>query len=122
MAEIVKSLAGTGRQYVRMQARVKEGKLHIQGKGTVINRPYGIALDVTLHESILKWFEKQEHTEKSLANTDAMYVPIQAKPLSENVVHIQVKGSEFNREYGLAIDTTSPELYKFVTSELDKEE
>jgi len=122
MAEIVKSLAGTGRQYIKMQARVKEGKLHIQGKGTKINRSYGIAIDVTLSESVLRWFEKQDHTEESLAGSDAMYVSVQAKPLSGDVIHIQVEGSEFNREYGLAIDVTSSELHKFVTKELAKEE
>ena len=117
MVEIVESLAGTGRKYVVLQARVRDGKLHIQGKGTPANRPYGVAVDVSIPDDLREWFEEQNHTLPSLANTDAMYVPIQAR-IKDGLIHVQVKGNKpYNRSYGAAFDIKGAEVLKsFLTT------
>jgi len=124
MAEKVKSLAGTGVKYVRIQGRIKGGLLHIQGEGVEINRHYGVAVNITVTDDVAGWITQQKHTLSSLVESSAKYVPLQAKIASSNlpVVHVQGAGSEFNREYGIAFDVISDELYDFVKEELDKNE
>lgn len=47
---------------------------------------------------------------KSLAKTSRQYVVIQLAPYGNGNVHIQAKGHEGNRNYGLALNVKSPEL------------
>jgi len=114
---IAESLAGTGKRYVVLQARVRDGKLHIQGRGVPVNRPYGVAVDVSIPDNLREWFEEQDHILPSLANTDAMYVPIQAR-IKDGLIHVQVRGNKpYNRPYGAAFDIKGAEVLKsFLTT------
>jgi len=108
--EVVECLAGSGRKFRRCQIRVKGDWVHLQAEGVPVNRHYGVAIDISLPVDALNWINTQEHTELSLANTKAMYVPAQFIPLSNLEVQIQVKGKKFNRDYGLTFKVVSPEL------------
>jgi hypothetical protein len=44
--KIAQSLAGTGEEYVVIQARVYSDGLHIQGAGEKVNRDYGVAATI----------------------------------------------------------------------------
>lgn len=116
----LQSLAGTGRLYVALQARANGlNSLHIQGSGPEVNRSYGVAVDVAAPEELVEWLRQQPHTLRSLAGSDQIYVPIQARPAAEGKVHVQVQGtSPLNRSYGAAFNVESPELYEFVSRAL----
>jgi len=108
--EVVECLAGSGRKFRKCQIRVKGGMAHIQAEGVPVNRHYGVAVDINLPIDAEVWLNNQEHSEPSLANTGAMYVPAQFIPLSNLEVQVQVKGEKFNRDYGLTFKVVSPEL------------
>lgn len=101
------SLAGTGKQYLALQARVYGNNeyhprhLHVQGEGDEGNRYYGVAQDLDLEPETLEWFGKLPHTLDSLAKTGAKYAPLQAR-LDGDEVRFQVAGPELNRWYGAA--------------------
>ena len=107
---ITDCLAGSGRKFRKCQLRVRNEMVHLQAEGVPVNREYGVAIDFMAPDSVLEWIEAQEHTELSLAGTSAMYVPAQFIPLDEQYVQIQVRGEEFNRDYGLTFKVFSPEL------------
>lgn len=72
--EIRKSLAGTDKQYVVIQARVYDDGIHIQGEGASVNRGYGVAVTipwdevpedlVTFVKTSLGIKQESEHTDK----------------------------------------------------------
>ena len=114
------SLAGTGKRYIDLQARMKNGRLHIQGLDGGHNRDYGVAVDIDVPEAFAKWSAGQPHTLKSAAGTGATYLPIRARIYPGDVVHVQVAGSKLNRNYGSVLNVTCEPLRKFVADELAK--
>jgi hypothetical protein len=116
----VKSLA-TNRRYVELQARVKNWVLHIQGRGTSVNRAYGVAVDVTAEPQVINYIQSFEGSLPSLAGSAQRYVPIQAVVNGE-AVHVQVQGPPMlGRSYGAAFDITSNQgdLVTFIEAELE---
>ena len=117
---VTKSLA-TDRTYVLLQGRVRKGVLHIQGSGTEVNRPYGVADNITIGLSTKDWLEKLPEDLVSLAGTGMKYFPVQAV-INDGRIHVQVKGSPgCNRGYGLAFDVkidAHTQLAKFIDLEL----
>jgi len=107
---IVECLAGSGRKFRKCQIRVRSGLVHLQAEGVPVNREYGVAIDFAAPADVLDYIENLEHTEPSLAGTGALYVPAQFTPISDQYVQVQVKGKEFNRDYGLTFKVFSPEL------------
>jgi len=87
------SLAGTSTQYTPIQGRIRDGKLHIQGQGTEVNRPYGVAVEVEVPAKLAKWLGEQGHILPSLVEgSSTKYVPMQAR-VKDGRVHVQVAGT-----------------------------
>ena len=107
-------------KYVELQGRIRNGKLHIQGKGTKINRSYGIAVDIAVPAKLVQWFSNQEHTLPSLAGSDAVYVPLRAFPEGEEIVRVEAIGTPFNTEEGISFKIKSSKLYDFVSQMAEK--
>lgn len=118
----MESLAGTGKVYKELQARVypNEG-LHLQGKGEPVNRDYGFADTLffgagPMDKEFLIWAVELDHSVTSLAS-HAAYFPIQARLRSNGTVHFQIRDGNFNRSYGAAFDVAQedyPALVKFL--------
>lgn len=112
------SLTGSGKPYVVLQARVKNGMLHVQGRGTAINREYGIADDLSVN---VNNFGGIASGLKSLADTGERYFAVLGKLWDDGTLHFQIPGPERNRDYGMAFDM-SPKGHKalvdFIKAEL----
>lgn len=116
----MKSLATSTTDYVQIQARREsDNSLHIQGKGPETNRKYGVAVSVSCPANLAAWFLNQKSTPKNSSlhkGSDAQYLPAQAT-IRGNSVHIQVKGSNFNRAYGAAFNIdNNGDLRSFVAA------
>lgn len=96
----MESLAGTGKVYHYAQFRLRDGKVHVQIPSGIGNRGYGCAFDLLAHTEFMEWLNDQDHTERSLADTKAVYVPGQIRTNDNEALHIQISGTEFNRPYG----------------------
>jgi hypothetical protein len=125
-ATIVESLAGTGKRYVQLQARIKEDYLHVQvvaPNAKDRNRPYGLSTDVTPPNDILVYFKQATKVTDLLdsqANTKRQYLPMQATTIGYgNEVHLQARDGKLNREYGLAFNIEDDDLHSFVTNLLN---
>lgn len=125
----VSSLAGTGRTYVQLQARVYRMKtdgrreLHIQGRGPEVNRDYGVAETVALEDKALRrWLKDVDASNESLAGTEAVYFELQARRYPGDVIHFQVRGTDdegdtFNRSYGAMFElpvAAVPNIARFI--------
>lgn len=100
------SLAGTGSPYVCMQGKIPDGPvLHLQGAGPGANREYGISANVRVSDTLAKWFGTLDRPLLSLTGSTELYVPMRARHNSQKgVVHFQIPGPVYNREYGAAFD------------------
>ena len=119
---IVKSKANTNRPYVQFQGRKYPGSiLHVQFEGHAANREYGAAFNVEVEAEVLAYVEKNKKEENiSLAETDAIYCTIQARP-REDTVHFQVVNGAANRDYGFAFDVPraeNGELWTYLAEEI----
>ena len=118
---LLKSMAGSETKYVALQARVtKSGKLHFQGIGKEVNRPYGVSF--TLKENLgfalkenLDSFNylqtlKTEYLSKH-SGSSKLYFPIQAT-FYENgtLIHFQITGPKLNRDYGASFSIPTEEF------------
>jgi len=113
--EFKKSLAESGKDYIVIQGRIRDGKLHIQGKGPYINRDYGVATNIPVADHFIKFMESCTHSLTSLV-TDRAYVPMQFRVYPDNWIHIQIKGPQHNRNYGAVLDVKSDDLLKFAAA------
>ncbi len=103
------SLAGTGVQYRKMQARRWEGTLlHFQIDGEKINRKYGASFTVQAPEDIIEAVEAANDTTVSLAGSGKEYAILQAKQVGDSEIHVQVAGSSGNRDYGASFNVAVP--------------
>ena len=104
-----KSFATNANDYVTVQLDADGNeRLHIQGIGVSINRPYGFAVTVSCPPSLASWVHNQPHTLNSgVSNSTHRYVGAQATVRGNNA-HFQVagNGSSLNREYGAAFDVS----------------
>lgn len=106
------SLAGTGKDYVLGQIREKDGGVKIQIAGPNVNRDYGYTDEVSCCDSFLAFLNEQDAFLPSLAgNSSELYTPARFKFLEGNRVHIQVAGSNGNRDYGYATDLDLDESF-----------
>ena len=124
--ELLASKAGTCELYVPVQGRIyPDHKLHIQGWGPVVNREYGVAVDLDMPTELEEWWEEQEHTIPSQAGTTAQYVGLQVR-LEGDFIHGQVVGASLNRGYGVSMDihrTPNAEpLFQFIERYVDEVE
>lgn len=109
------SLAGTGAEYIPLQVRVKNGRMHIQIQGPEGNRGYGFATDVAVPEPPFQtWLNGQPAPKKSLAHTGAKYVQAQARNYDNGAVHIQISGASLNRPYGATLNARSAALRDYI--------
>jgi len=125
---IAESLAGTGRRYVQLQARMYPQGLHVQGKGVNVNRDYGVAVTFPIHSELRNYLYKVEDASArldSLAGTGKKYFYLQAvlnRRDNNLLIHFQVPFAEsYNRDYGAAFDVpvaSATELAVFIASEL----
>jgi len=125
---IAESQAGTGRDYVQLQARLYPQGLHVQGQGICINRDYGVAVTFAIPSQLRAYLEKVEAEAAkldSLAGTGKRYFCLQAvlnREGSDLVIHFQVPFKEtYNRAYGAAFDVPvarATELAMFIAAEL----
>ena len=115
MSEKTKSFASIKNDYTVVQGRMKDGKLHIQGRGDNVNRDYGVAVDFPIMSDLADWLDNDvDHYEKSLAGTEAMYFPLQYALRGDNV-HFQVAGeSNFNRAYGAMFNVSVDDVPQLV--------
>jgi len=101
------SLAGTGKTYVEVQARMYPGGvLHVQGRGHKANREYGIAVNLAVPSDVRSFFNREEPSKASKlsqANTGARYIPGQVRS-RRGYLHFQFKDGGANRMYGIAFD------------------
>jgi hypothetical protein len=112
------SFAGTGKTYVELQVREKNGKIHVQGIGEGGNRSYGVADDFPITDGVSKYTLRMPATLESLAGTCQKYVPVQARA-RKGYVHFQQAGPEGNREYGYSFDILkeqAPALWNFLAN------
>jgi len=125
---LTQSLAGTGRVYVQLQARLYPEGLHVQGQGTEVNRGYGVAETFPISPDLRDYLAKVEQAEAelpSLAGTGKRYFRLQAvlnRKDNQVFVHFQVAFREgYNRHYGAAFDIpvkNAPNLAVFIASHL----
>ncbi len=103
------SLAGTGIQYRRMQARQwNDGRLHFQVVGNEVNRSYGASFTVDASANIILAVQAATDKTLSLTGSGKVYGVVQAKQISENEIHVQVRGSTGNRGYGASFEVLVP--------------
>jgi len=108
----------TDKPYVEIQGRMRDGTLHIQGRGSEVNRQYGVAVNVQAPKQLADWLDQQSHTLFSLAGTVARYVPMQAR-IKGGRIHVQVAGTPLNRGYGAAFDVDgAADLEAFIRNEV----
>ena len=102
---MAKSFASKREGYVALQARVKDGLLHVQGKGQEVNRNYGVAVDIALPVDLKEWMNTIYRGYKSLyPDSIEHYFSLQAV-VNNDYIHFQVSsGSPFNRDYGATFD------------------
>jgi hypothetical protein len=114
---ITKSLA-TDRNYVVFQASLRDNKLHIQGEGVSVNRPYGVAEDFPVNNP--EYFQALKPTALSLAGTKKEYFRLQGV-VNGDKVHFQIKDGKDNRDYGKVLDIAVakiPKVAEFIQKEL----
>ena len=118
-----KSLAGTGKRYVKVQGRLRgDADLHIQGAGPEVNRSYGVAVDIpksVLSEGLWDWLKGLDTPLGSLHPMSGQaYFVMQVRPEGDSL-HFQVEknlSDKLNRGYGATFDIplwTRPALEKF---------
>jgi len=114
-------------KYVKGQARIRDGHLHLQVSGPEYNREYGASVDFLVDSEVAEWLsENVPHEFYSLAGTGAKYFGIQFRPFEVGdeygnrlyIFHFQVPAPVAgNRKWGLSFNavTSSPgEAVKFV--------
>lgn len=116
-----KSFASGNNDYVAVQAVVQGDSLHIQGIGPSVNRPYGVAVDLTAPSDLVTWFKGLPRTNPSGTGSKNRYAPMQTA-LRSGKVHFQVNGPSLNRTYGAAFDADSVELTTFINAVAEAEE
>ncbi|MCK5021177.1 MAG: hypothetical protein KAS32_29475 [Candidatus Peribacteraceae bacterium] len=123
---LTKSLAGTGKDYVVLQAAPYDGNdIHVQGSGHDINREYGVAVTFPVSEDLHEFIgEYGSLFTKSLAATGRNYCKLQATfREGGKVIHFQLAAdANCNRSYGMAFQVNSedlPELADFIQAELE---
>ena len=107
-ANMVKSLLNTGEDYVQIQAYMRndEDVLHIQGKGPVVNRNYGISADIEIsemHENLMHWISNIPRNHSSFAGTGKLYFDLNMRHVpSQDQLNFQIlrKESRYNTKYG----------------------
>ena len=120
-AEMVKSLAKTGAEYILGQARLyPDNMLHVQVRCDKINRDYGLAFNAKLDNELREYFTNTEMAvNRSILvsmhhNSDAKYFPVQLKVVPDaETFHIQVAGPTFNRSYGWSGDLVEVQEIEF---------
>ena len=120
---IVQSLTFSDHKYVELQIKNLGGYLHIQGKGTNINRDYGVAINTKtkkLDHGTRTWlFNKHKGADlRSLASGSAVYYFSCQARILDSKCHIQIPGETHNRSYGAAFDVINNELYTFINVEM----
>jgi len=116
--QIVKSQAGTSREYLAIQLRARDDAVHIQGRGPSLNRPYGFAVDVDAPDEVISALLEGSPSLESMAGTGALYYRAQIAPpktTDEDAWHIQVVSvgglghAPYRRHYGMAFDVVPNE-------------
>lgn len=104
-------------QTADIQARIRQGQLHIQGAGPPTNRAYGVAVDVEVPQELRVWLREQEHPHESLyPDSEQAYAPATAELTEENL-EIVIEGEPLNDERGARIVTSDlTALVTFVES------
>lgn len=99
-------------QTATIQARLKDGRLHIQGAGPEVNRDYGVALDYKIEDEITEWLATQSPILPSLAGSEAMYLPGTARITEDEDLELTLDGHELNIEDGAAMTVLGDELLR----------
>jgi hypothetical protein len=108
----IESLAGTGNMYVKMQARIMQGLLHLQIEDSAANKPYGWSANFAVDDKTREWIDKQEKTLASLNNPndeEKSYIPCRGRIINVGedgvlALHLQIEGEQNNRGYGHAFN------------------
>lgn len=98
-----KSLA-SNKQYVLAQVDKRHGKYHFQVACPEINRDYGLSFNASGGAPALDNMLNAISHVPSLTGSGKPYMPCQIRARNGYVLHVQVKGPEINREYGVAVD------------------
>lgn len=115
-----KSLANTDRNYVVLQARkTLNGFVKIQGKGTEMNRDYGVSAKF-INSDMSEYLGNITPNLKSLAETSKMYSEVQAV-MNKGYIHFQIAGPAGNRDYGFATEISTNEVTSEVSSFIKEE-
>lgn len=92
-------------QTAEIQARLRNGQLHVQGAGPSTNRPYGVAVDVEIPQELIDWLPEQDRPHESLhPSSEAAYSPATAE-LTEEGLEIVIEGNPLNDERGARVAT-----------------
>jgi hypothetical protein len=93
--------------YVTVQIRSTGiNSLHLQGKGTKVNRAYGVSANIkNVPTKLIVWMNNEiPGYISSLAGTNQKYISAQVAIRGDNL-HFQIPSSdEFNRDYGASFD------------------
>ena len=112
-------------KFVTLQGRMYTDGLHIQGKGSVANRGYGVAVTLSCPDALHEWVGQQPRTLKSFVSNE-LYLAMQGAVNEAGIIVIQAKGTELNRAYGASFEVNpndcsqASDLAKFITNELAK--
>ena len=96
---------------VIIQVRQDGPNLHIQGKGPIVNRNYGVACTVTSHPEVTKSLKSLTFNLPSLAKSNKRYIMAEAFPYPkiESSVRLRIKGDS-----DISFIIRSLDLSKFV--------
>lgn len=131
------SLAGSKRNYVRMQIKDvttmpgKEDKLNIQGSGNKVNRAYGVATLVMWKRqmtlSLINFIKKMPKHYRSFApaSQEKYFIAYCRIDETKNLLLVQIpSATTHNREYGaqfkISISAVPYHLYQFIKKEQGK--
>jgi len=101
---------GTSKRYLEIQAYVRtqalEGQdsLHIQGRGSNVNRPYGVAVDIdysTIGLPMIEWLKSIPRNFESMAGSEKRYFSLGMRYVaSKDAINFQVAYEPYNTKYG----------------------
>ena len=98
-----------GEPRLQVRCQYDNNRIHIQGVGEpIVNRKYGIALELRAPTDLTEWLNDQTPTNKSPASGSLLYIPLQMYHYIEHddVVQFLIKGTELNHPSGAMLDVS----------------
>ena len=95
----------TTKKRTQVRCVYSDNMIHVQGVGTEMNRPYGMATEFRVPTVITNWLKGQNPTLQSPASGDTLYIPVQLIQYT-GIESAEIDGCSEVRRWQLVIEST----------------